>query len=83
VTDAGDFHQRCVRAAALGLLGGGPHVDRLDLKKGLRRMDFEKLPPDRARDAAGALLDLARHERRRHPEPRIRRTHHRRDHAVR
>jgi hypothetical protein len=45
-TDAGEFHRRCVRAAELGLLAGGPRVDRLDLKKGLRRQDFEHLPED-------------------------------------
>jgi hypothetical protein len=43
-TDRGPFHQRCVRAAELGLLGGGPRVDRLDLKEGLRRRDYEALP---------------------------------------
>jgi len=43
VTDRGDFHQRCVRASELGLFGGGPRVDRLDLKKGLCRKDYEAL----------------------------------------
>jgi hypothetical protein len=46
VTDRGDFHQRCVRASELGLLGGGPRVDRVDLKKGLCRKDYEANPPD-------------------------------------
>ena len=45
VGDRGDFHQSCVQAAELGFFCGGPRVDRLDLKKGLRRKDYEVIPP--------------------------------------
>lgn len=44
--DRGDFYQSCVRASELGLLGGGPRVDRVDLKKGLCRKDYEAKVPD-------------------------------------
>jgi hypothetical protein len=43
-TDRGDFHKRCERASEVGVLGGGPRVDRLDLKKGLCRKDYEAIP---------------------------------------
>lgn len=44
--DRGDFHKWCVQASDLGFFGGGPRVDRLDLKKGLRRKDYEAIPPE-------------------------------------
>jgi hypothetical protein len=46
-TDRGDFYKRCVRAFELGLFGGGAHVNRLDLKKGLSRKDYESIPSGR------------------------------------
>lgn len=42
--DRGDMLQYCLQASRLGLFGGGPGVDRLDLKNGLCRKDYETVP---------------------------------------
>jgi hypothetical protein len=46
VGDRGDFCRACVRASELGLLGGGPDVNRVDLKNGLSRKGYEANPPE-------------------------------------